>query len=85
MGESKIDTIERNRHECEFCGETKNMFMFDCKRCGMHVCVNHRIPELHNCLSVTWEFKDNYTKHFLNDYAMPGAKSTGKQSIKRVN
>jgi hypothetical protein len=60
-----------SRHICEYCGEEKMVFQFPCSRCGMVLCVRHRIPELHECMSVSWVFTDQYTKHILNDYAIP--------------
>lgn len=58
--------------ECEHCGlERKGGFSFTCTRCGMVLCVDCRVPELHNCVAVVWEFTDKYAKHTLNDFAMP--------------
>jgi len=51
----------------------------------MILCVRHRIPELHNCVSVSWEITDQYVKHFLNDYSIPKTSDhEGKKEAKKV-
>lgn len=58
---------------CEHCGskETKvKGFYFQCKRCGMILCVHCRIPETHNCVCVKYTYGENWTKHELLDYMM---------------
>jgi hypothetical protein len=67
----KDDTCKSSKNSCEYCKSNKSIFIFNCKRCGMQLCVEHRIPELHNCVSVSWKFTKNYTKHFLNDFKIP--------------
>lgn len=64
---------------CEHCGTTRNVFMFDCKRCHKRLCVRCRVPELHNCISVVWVFAEKYTKHYLNDYQMPDVKKVHRK------
>ena len=61
-------TNEANKHVCEYCGTKELVFQFPCKRCGMILCLRHRVPETHDCVSVTWKITDKYVKHFLNDY-----------------
>lgn len=68
-------TKEVNKHVCEYCGTKELVFQFPCKRCGMILCLRHRIPETHDCVSVTWKITDKYIKHFLNDYEMKKPKT----------
>jgi len=34
--------------KCEYCGK-EVMLPYECKFCGRHFCVEHRLPESHNC------------------------------------
>jgi ribosomal protein L40E len=77
-------TVNVSKQICEYCGTKEKSFMFTCRRCGMHLCLRHRIPELHECVSVTWKITDKYIKHFLNDYAVPESTHwEGKKKVKK--
>lgn len=37
-----------NRRQCEVCGR-ENILFFKCNYCGKSLCVDHHLPEKHNC------------------------------------
>ena len=37
-------------YSCEQCGIVIDGLPFKCKYCGYHYCMEHRIPENHDCL-----------------------------------
>jgi len=35
--------------KCEYCGEILEYIPYKCKNCGLYYCMNHRLPENHDC------------------------------------
>lgn len=41
--------------QCEHCGaDTRGSSKFECNFCGKTHCLDHRLPEKHRCLALTW-------------------------------
>jgi predicted nucleic acid binding AN1-type Zn finger protein len=38
--------------KCEFCGRDENGLIFTCRYCGQRLCVDHKIPENHQCMYI---------------------------------
>ena len=51
-GNLKIPHIKKKKTKCEIC-KKKSLILFNCK-CGLHTCMKHKYPDMHNC---TYDFK----------------------------
>ncbi len=46
------------REECGYCSKTFKSTPFSCKFCGFRFCVNHYMPEDHECVGLS-KYKEN--------------------------
>jgi hypothetical protein len=59
----KIKEKEFNENVCNYCGKEFDILPFICKFCGGKFCVEHRVPETHNCLGIK-KYREEEIKKF---------------------
>lgn len=52
VSEKNLSHIKKKKTKCEIC-KKKSLILFNCK-CGLHTCMKHKYPDMHNC---TYDFK----------------------------